>query len=57
MRCNAGKLPDGAEERFVIDIDLVWGDLPITDDVVILTEGSSLIIGVGSSRRLLGSLK
>ena len=54
IRCSAGKLPEGADDRFVIDIDLEWGALAITD--VARDDVFSLDDGVGNSRRLLGSL-
>lgn len=54
IRCSAGKLPEGADDRFVIDIDLEWGALAITD--VARDDVLPLDNGVGNSRRLLGSL-
>ena len=52
MRCSAGKLPEGADERFVIGIDLELVVLAITDDAAVLDDVSPLPNGEGSSRRL-----
>ena len=51
MRCSAGKLPEGADERLVIDIDLELVVLAITDDAAVLDDVSPLPNGEGSSRR------